>query len=302
MQLTTALSAAAARAHANAPPAGVPSNARAEELVAVADDRAAALQRRLAEAESEMARMEGEVAAAKKAVDSREGEVKRLYGLLEGGRDVDLLALKAQAQTKDDLVMSLTQQAEHLTQRVQELEKAEKRVEAAVHAAESGAAAASEAEVKEQNQALVAQLAEVKAVLAARDAQSRRGDADASDDLAAAMSQAAALRRELTEVAAARDDADVTYLQAIDAVEQRGPVGGVTQQYVLHQDVRGVGDRQEARTVFLVHQLSGARLEQNHDHGKKTCYNKSRLQQKQRATSQGPVMQRALDCSHAWHT
>jgi hypothetical protein len=68
--------------------------------VAVAEDRAAALQRRLAEAESEMARMEGEVSAAKNAVASREGEVKRLYGLLEGGRDVDLLALKAQTETK----------------------------------------------------------------------------------------------------------------------------------------------------------------------------------------------------------
>jgi|AntAceMinimDraft_12_1070368.scaffolds.fasta_scaffold175978_1 hypothetical protein len=49
MQLTAALTAAAARVAADAPPAGVSSSARAEELVAVADDRAASLQRRLAE-------------------------------------------------------------------------------------------------------------------------------------------------------------------------------------------------------------------------------------------------------------
>jgi hypothetical protein len=59
----------------------------------------------------------------------------------------------------------------------------------------SGVAAASETEVKLQNQALVAQLAELKAALAAKDAERRRGEADASEDLAAAMSQAAALRR-----------------------------------------------------------------------------------------------------------
>ena len=86
--------------------------ARAEELVAVADERAAALQRRLADAEAEMARMEGQVAASRDAVVSREGEVKRLTGLLEGGQDVDYLALQAQAETKDDLIMSLSQQAE----------------------------------------------------------------------------------------------------------------------------------------------------------------------------------------------
>jgi septal ring factor EnvC (AmiA/AmiB activator) len=65
--------------------------ARAEELVAVADERAAALQRRLADAEAEMARMEGQVTASRDAVVSREGEVKRLTSLLEGGQDVDYL-------------------------------------------------------------------------------------------------------------------------------------------------------------------------------------------------------------------
>ena len=46
--------------------------------------------------------------------------------------------------TEDDLIMSLTQQAEHLTQRVQALEGAEKRVEAAALVAESGGAVQAE--------------------------------------------------------------------------------------------------------------------------------------------------------------
>ena len=120
--------------------------------------------------------------------------------------------------TKDDLIVSLTQQAEHLTQRVQELESAEKRMEAAVSAAQSGAAAVTEADIKLQNQALVGQLLELKAALVSKDAGFHRTEADAAEELAAAMSQLATMRGELAETAAARDDADELARRLKDAV------------------------------------------------------------------------------------
>ena len=89
-----------------------------------ADDRAAALQRRLVESEAEMARMQAEVDAAKGAVAARDGEIRRLNGLLDNAVDVDALALKEIAENKDSLIASLSQQAEDLTRRIIELEKA----------------------------------------------------------------------------------------------------------------------------------------------------------------------------------
>ena len=89
-----------------------------------ADDRAAALQRRLVESEAEMARMQAEVDAAKGAVAARDGEIRRLNGLLDNAVDADALALKEIAENKDSLIASLSQQAEDLTRRIIELEKA----------------------------------------------------------------------------------------------------------------------------------------------------------------------------------
>lgn len=87
-------------------------------LISGADDRAAALQERLAHADHELKRMHEEVAAAKAAVASREGEVIRLHSLLDKATDVDHLALKIESETKDALIVALSQQVEELNARI----------------------------------------------------------------------------------------------------------------------------------------------------------------------------------------
>ena len=86
MELSEALRAAVAEG-----PSAAGAQTRAEALAAAADDRAAALQRRLVESEAEMARMQAEVDAAKGAVAARDGEIRRLNGLLDNAVDVDAL-------------------------------------------------------------------------------------------------------------------------------------------------------------------------------------------------------------------
>tara|TARA_B110000483_G_C18203720_1_gene546545 strand:- start:1343 stop:5425 length:4083 start_codon:yes stop_codon:yes gene_type:complete len=83
-------------------------------LIAGADDRAAALQERLVHAHHELKRMHKEVAAAKMAVMSREGEVKRLHSFLNNTVHVDYFALEIQSEAKDDLIATLQQQIEEL--------------------------------------------------------------------------------------------------------------------------------------------------------------------------------------------
>ena len=87
-------------------------------LISGADDRAAALQERLAHADHELKRMHEEVAAAKAAVASREGEVIRLHSLLDKATDVDHLALKIESETKDALIVALSKQVEELNARI----------------------------------------------------------------------------------------------------------------------------------------------------------------------------------------
>ena len=207
MELTEALKEAVAGG-----PGAAGMQSRAEQLIAVADERAAALQRRLVEAEAEMQRMQSEVDAAKGAVESREGEVRRLHGLLDNAVDVDALAMKELAENKDSLIESLSKQAEDLNRRIIELESTERGVEAAVARVEAGGAEGlSEAELRARLDALVSQLAAAEAKLNAR-------EVDDGQALAAAMSEAAALRRELVEVAAARDDAEA----AVAAMKNAG--------------------------------------------------------------------------------
>ena len=99
MELSEALKNAVA-----AGPGGAAERGRAEELVAVADERAAALQRRLVESEAEMQRMQSEVDAARRAVAARDGEVRRLNGMLDNATDVDVLALRELSENKDALI------------------------------------------------------------------------------------------------------------------------------------------------------------------------------------------------------
>ena len=82
---------------------------------------------------------------------------------------------------------------------MQELESGSARVTAAVCTAENSAAVQSEAAVKAENETLVARVAELSAALQARVSEQRRAESDAAEELAAAVTQAAALRRELTE-------------------------------------------------------------------------------------------------------
>lgn len=103
-------------------PGGDAERSRAEELVAVADERASALQRRLVESEQEMQRMQREVDTARRATAARENEVKRLNGMLDNATDVDVLALRELGENKDALIESLSLQAEDLTRRIIELE------------------------------------------------------------------------------------------------------------------------------------------------------------------------------------
>ena len=165
MELTEALKEAVAGG-----PGAAGMQSRAEQLIAVADERAAALQRRLVEAEAEMQRMQSEVDAAKGAVESREGEVRRLHGLLDNAVDVDALAMKELAENKDSLIESLSKQAEDLNRRIIELESTERGVEAAVARVEAGGAEGlSEAELRARLDALVSQLAAAEAKLNARE-------------------------------------------------------------------------------------------------------------------------------------
>ena len=69
-----------------------------------------------------MQRMQSEVDAARGAVAAREGEVRRLNGLLDNATDVDVLALRELSENKDALIEPLSAQAEDLTRRVIELE------------------------------------------------------------------------------------------------------------------------------------------------------------------------------------
>jgi hypothetical protein len=174
MELSEALKNAVA-----AGPGGAAERGRAEELVAVADERAAALQRRLVESEAEMQRMQSEVDAARRAVAAREGEVRRLNGMLDNATDVDVLALRELSENKDALIESLSAQAEDLTRRIIELENGTKDEKA--------------------------ELAEAVRAVALEEKKEGGGEA-----LADALAQAEALRRELALVAAARDEARAT--------------------------------------------------------------------------------------------
>ena len=215
MELSEALRAAVAEG-----PSAAGAQTRAEALAAAADDRAAALQRRLVESEAEMARMQAEVDAAKGAVAARDGEIRRLNGLLDNAVDADALALKEIAENKDSLIASLSQQAEDLTRRIIELEKAPSSTapapavagERPVGPAAAGAGAstaAAEAEFRAKHDALASRLAAAEARTEAAEA--------ASEALAAANAQVDALKRELEAVASARDDAEATVARLTNA-------------------------------------------------------------------------------------
>ena len=189
MELSDALEQAVA-----AGPGGTAERGRAEELVAVADERAAALQRRLVESEAEMQRMQSEVDAARRAVAAREGEVRRLNGLLDNATDVDVLALRELSENKDALIASLSAQAEDLTRRIIELENS---------ANHNGAGATGSSD-----SAPPAELAEAVRRVALEE---KKEDEDSA--LANALAQAEALRQELALVGAARDEARATVAQ-----------------------------------------------------------------------------------------
>ena len=220
MELSEALRAAVAEG-----PSAAGAQTRAG-AAAAADDRAAALQRRLVESEAEMARMQAEVDAAKGAVAARDGEIRRLNGLLDNAVDVDALALKEIAENKDSLIASLSQQAEDLTRRIIELEKAPSSTapapavagERPVGPAAAGAGAstaAAEAEFRAKHDALASRLAAAEARTEAAEA--------ASEALAAANAQVDALKRELEAVASARDDAEATVARPTNAAAKGAP-------------------------------------------------------------------------------
>ena len=200
MELSDALKQAVA-----AGPGGAAERGRAEELVAVADERAAALQRRLVESEAEMQRMQSEVDAARRAVAAREGEVRRLNGLLDNATDVDVLALRELSENKDALIESLSAQAEDLTRRIIELENDV-----------SGDVRAASAPERSEDAPPLAELDEAVRRVALEE---KKEDGVGGEALADALAQAEALRRELALVAAARDEARATVAQLEAAAE-----------------------------------------------------------------------------------
>ena len=192
-------------------PGGDAERSRAEELVAVADERASALQRRLVESEQEMQRMQREVDTARRATAARENEVKRLNGMLDNATDVDVLALRELGENKDALIESLSLQAEDLIRRIIELENDCDFGGGAVRTAmDTGVAVAEPQGKRTDSESRVAALQQqLAAARVALDEKGTRPD-DGGDVLADALSSAAALRRELAVVAAARDDAEAT--------------------------------------------------------------------------------------------